>query len=70
MKIPASQDPAKPECERLLSLSPAELQSLYFLKEKHVDELICAAVDLDEVQRRLALRLLQAMAAHNRSMLS
>jgi len=64
-------DKAKqPDCERSLSLSPTEIQCLYFLKEKHVDELICAVVDLDEGQRRLALGLVKAMVAHRRSMLS
>jgi hypothetical protein len=55
---------------RTLSLSPAELRCLYFLKEKHVDELVCAVVDLDEGQRRLALGLVKALVAHRRSMLS
>ncbi len=53
-----------------LTLSPSELRSLYLLKERHVDELLAVAVDLDEAQRRLAVRLLQAMVAHRRSMLS
>lgn len=61
---------AKPELEQTLSLSASELRSLYFVKEKHIDELICAAVELDAGQRRLALRLVKAMVAHRRSMLS
>lgn len=56
--------------QRPPALSPSELRSLYFLKEKHVDELILAAIELDEGQRRLALRLVKAMADHRRSMLS
>jgi hypothetical protein len=56
--------------ERPPTLSPSELRALYFLREKHIDELIYAAIDLDEGQRRLALRLVKAMADHRRSMLS
>lgn len=70
MKSLANENTETPQRERALSLSPAELQGLYFMKEKHIDELICAAVDLDEGQRRLALRLVKAMVAHRRSMLS
>lgn len=70
MKTLLNHETTKSECEHSLSLSPAELQCLYFLKEKHVDELICAVVDLDEGQRCLALGLVKALVAHRRSMLS
>jgi hypothetical protein len=70
MKAQSNVATAKPELEQTLALSASELRFLYFVKEKHIDELICAAVELDEGQRRLALRLVKAMVAHRRSMLS
>ena len=70
MKPLVNENTETPQRERALSLSPAELQSLYLLKEKHVDELICAAVDLDEGQRRFALNYGKAMVPHRPSKLS
>jgi hypothetical protein len=55
--------------EQGLAISPSELRNLYFLREKHMDSLVSAAAQLDEGQRRLAVRLIKAMTDHRRSML-
>lgn len=61
---------SEPQRKEVFLLSPTDIQCLYFLKEKHVDELVYEVVNLDEGQRRLALGLVKAMVAHRRSMLS
>lgn len=52
------------------ALTARELRGLYLLREKHVEDIVAAAVNLDEGQRRLAVRLLEAMNEHKRSLLS
>jgi len=51
-------------------LTPEEWRALYLLKENHVLDVVNVASLLDEGQRRLAVRMLQAMVEHKRSMLS
>jgi len=51
-------------------LTPEEWRALYLLKENHVLDVVNVASLLDEGQRRLAVRMLQAMVDHKRSMLS
>ncbi len=53
-----------------ISLSAEEMRALYLLKENHVADVVNVAALLDEGQRRLAVRMLQAMVDHKRSMLS
>lgn len=52
------------------ALTARELRGLYLMRERHVEDIVAAAADLDEGQRRLALRLIEAMAEHKRSLLS
>jgi hypothetical protein len=66
----SKSDRRKSAPDKALAISSSELRSLYFLREKHMDELVSAAADLDEGQRRLAVRLIKAMSDHRRSMLS
>lgn len=51
-------------------LTPEEWRALYLLQENHVSDIVNVASLLDEGQRRLAVRMLQAMVDHKRSMLS
>ena len=51
-------------------LTPEEWRALYLLQENHVIDIVNTASMLDEGQRRLAVRMLQAMVEHKRSMLS
>ncbi|TVR09409.1 MAG: hypothetical protein EA385_07090 [Salinarimonadaceae bacterium] len=53
-----------------LALCARELRGLYLLREPHVEDIVAAAANLDESQRRLALRLIEAMNDHKRSLLS
>ncbi|MGY6569399.1 MAG: hypothetical protein ACXIVE_10440 [Salinarimonas sp.] len=52
------------------NLTPEEWRALYLLQENHVSDIVNVASLLDEGQRRLAVRMLQAMVDHKRSMLS
>ncbi|MCG6122747.1 MAG: hypothetical protein MEP57_08570 [Microvirga sp.] len=52
------------------ALTARELRSLYLMREAHVEDIVSAACNLDEGQRRLALRLIEAMSEHKRAMLS
>lgn len=52
------------------ALTARELRGLYLMREKHVEDIVSAAAELDEGQRRLALRLIEAMTEHKRSLLS
>lgn len=60
----------KPEQSADISLTPAELRALYLLRETHVQDLVEVAMMLDDGQRRLAVRMMNAMVEHRRSMLS
>jgi hypothetical protein len=53
-----------------LKLTPRDMRSLYFLREPYVDQIVDTAVMLDEHDRKLAVRMLQALIEHRRSSLS
>lgn len=55
---------------RELRLSAEEVRGLYYLKERHVNDILDAAVNLDETERKLALDMLRAMIEHRRKSLS
>ena len=55
---------------REVKLSAQEVRGLYYLKEPHMEELLAAAILLDESDRKLAVEMLQAMLDHRRSRLS
>ncbi|WP_372421563.1 hypothetical protein [Salinarimonas chemoclinalis] len=59
-----------PTGEGPLELSPRDVRSLYFVREPYVDQIVDTAVMLTEAERKLALRLLEAVLEHRRASLS
>lgn len=53
-----------------LELSPRDVRSLYFVREPYVDQIVDTAVMLTEAERKLALRLIEAVLEHRRASLS
>lgn len=51
-------------------LSAQEVRGLYYLKEAHVEEILDAAVMLDEQERKLVVRMMHTLLEHRRSQLS
>lgn len=55
---------------REVQLSAQEVRGLYYLKERYVEDILGAAILLDEQERKLALRLLNSIVEHRRNQLS
>jgi hypothetical protein len=55
---------------REVRLSAQEVRGLYYMKERYVEDILETAVTLDEQERKLALKMLRAIADHRRSLLS
>ncbi|MGJ3264772.1 MAG: hypothetical protein ACFE0R_16205 [Salinarimonas sp.] len=53
-----------------VKLSPQEVRGLYYLKERHVEDIIEAAVRLEEQERKLVLSMMDTLLTHRRSRLS
>ena len=53
-----------------IALSPNEIRMLFLVREKHMERIVDLAVGLDESNRRLALKMLEAMSEHRRAQLS
>lgn len=56
--------------QREITLSPREVRGLYFIKEPYVEEIVEAAAMLDESDRKLVIKLVNAMLDHRRSQMS
>ncbi|GGK36765.1 hypothetical protein [Salinarimonas ramus] len=55
---------------REITLSAEEVRGLYYLKERHITDILDAAVLLEESERKLALQMIRTMIDHRRSLLS
>lgn len=70
MSIEVKSRAGKREDRDALKLTPRDMRSLYFLREPYMDQIVDAAVMLDEHDRKLAARMLQALIEHRRNSLS
>ncbi|MGP9821011.1 hypothetical protein ACTZWW_13425 [Salinarimonas sp. NSM] len=61
---------SNPSGDGPLELSPRDVRSLYFVREPYVDQIVDTAVMLTEAERKLALRLIEAVLEHRRASLS
>lgn len=55
---------------REVRLSAQEVRGLYYLKERHVEDILDSAILLDEQERKLVLRMIKALIEHRRNLLS
>lgn len=69
-KITDSVESGMRKKRKEITLSAREVRCLYFMKESYVEELVESAAMLDETDRKLALKLVNAMLEHRRSLLS